>query len=377
MNDIWEVLFELAPIKRSKPPSTLYDVIVDTGDLATVKRYVAGGHAAVQQFAGGHSVTLAVSKGDLELVRYFVEAADEIQSIHELVTHAVRRCAEANDEHLPEATSILDYILEQPLAKSQLTSGYLFSAGVAQFSAAQKILAAGLKDHDIRVGADEYQLLSERVAALGNPDFATLLKDEAVDTERLEQAEHKERRLGAKLRGTLDDLVPFADQEVLSGADFDAKYQALLEAVQVGERDAELDARDSRFGRSILEFAAANGFVELVEQVLARRKLAAEAAKSIGREAAIAAATFGNLNVLEVLQANDVPVQQTAPGKNSPLSEACRFGHVDVVRFLLELGADPVSGDGSGHDLKLTDIAGGEQRNEIIAALEEKRVQAS
>ena len=48
---LWEVLYELAPVKRPKPPSTLYDVIVDGADLDAVKRYVAGGHDLCQQFA--------------------------------------------------------------------------------------------------------------------------------------------------------------------------------------------------------------------------------------------------------------------------------------------------------------------------------------
>ena len=123
MNDIWHALFELAPIKRPTPPSTLYDVIVDTKDLATVKRYVAGGHAIDQQFAGGQSVTLAVSNGDLEFVRYFVEAATDLQGVHELVTHAARRFAESSEDQLAEARDILDYILDQSLSDSQLTKG--------------------------------------------------------------------------------------------------------------------------------------------------------------------------------------------------------------------------------------------------------------
>ena len=100
MDNIWDTLFELAPIDQLKPPSTLYDVIVDTRDLEIVKRYVAGGHAAEQQFAGGHSITLAINKGDLEFVQYFVAAATDLQSISELVASAVRRFAESNDAGL-------------------------------------------------------------------------------------------------------------------------------------------------------------------------------------------------------------------------------------------------------------------------------------
>ena len=365
MTDIWDVLFELAPIRRPKPLSTLYDVIVDTKDLETVKRFVAGGHSVVEQFAGGDSVSLAIAKGDREFVQYFVEAAPDIKDINEIVTQAVRRYTESNEAQFDVASGILDYVLEQPLAENQLTSGYLFCATTGVFSAAQKIIDAGLQDHEIRVGANEYQLLSERVAALGNSEFAALLKGEAVDTDSLVRAENKERKLAARLKGALDDLEPFAEQQVLVGSAFDTSYQSLLREVEAGDRDEQLESHDSRFGRSVLEFAAENGFVDLVEVILNRIKDAPD------NSVAIAAATYGHLDVIKVLKAQGVAVEQTPAGKNTALSEACRYGHYDVVCYLLEQGADPASGDGSGHDLSLADITGGEQRSKILAALDD------
>ena len=167
--------------------------------------------------------------------------------------------------------------------------------------------------------------------------------------------------------------MPFAGQEILTGAEFKARYQSLLDEVRAGEWDGQLPSADRRFGRTVIEFAAANGFADLVEQVAARQTDVGKGAGSPGMQAAIAAATYGHLNVLRVLQDCGVAMQETPRGKNSPLSEACRYGHYDVVAYLLELGADPDSGDGSGHDLTLVDIAGGEQRDKIIAALNDNQ----
>ena len=97
--------------------------------------------------------------------------------------------------------------------------------------------------------------------------------------------------------------------------------------------------------------------------------MSAKAAAASKKDAAVAAATYGHIGVLKLLNDAGAKVEATPKGSNSPLSEACRYGHLNVVSYLLELGADPASSDGSGHDFTLVDLAGGENRAAIIAAL--------
>jgi hypothetical protein len=367
---LWEWLFELAPIRRPAVPSTLYEVIVDTADLDTVKRYIAGGHALSQQVAGGHSVALAAAHGDLEFVRYFIENSTDLESVPELLAKPVNRISEADGSELETATAIFDYLLAQPFAHSQLKTAYIASAMTSQYSVAKSIIGAGLTDVEMRAGErGKKTRLSAFLRARGKPDFAALLIGEPVDHEKLLRAEKSERRRNVKLKKALSGLE-LAGQDYLQGRAFDERYKALLDEIEEGEWDKALATRDPRGSRSVLEFAAINGLADLVRLFLRIDPLTAKKAKQEKFFAAKAAASWGHLNVLRALQEAGVAVHSTPAGSNSPLSEACRNGHVEVVRYLLDAGADPASGDGSGHNFTLIDIAGGEERNAIIAALE-------
>lgn len=366
----WETLFLLAPIKRPKPASTLYDVIVDTRDLDTVKRFVAGGHAIAQRFAGGDSVSLSVTKGDLEFVRYFVENSTDTESANELLAKAVRRISESVGDQLVAAKGIFDFLLEQPFARSQFASAYTACATYGQVSAAQVLIEAGLEDHDIRIGPNEYTKLSDRLTQLGHTEFVALLQKEPVDHQRMLRQERKEQKRNAELKDILANATVFDGQRILSGDEFKKQHRALLADIESGKWRDELASYDPRFGRSVIEFAAANNLADLVSLILEVGPMPKKEAERASLAAAVAAATYGHLDVLKLLQEKGVAVQATPAGSRSPLSEACRYGHYDVVSYLLQLGADPTSSDGSGHRLTLADIAGGEDRSKIIAALE-------
>jgi len=366
-NGLWGVLFELAPIKTAKPPSTLYDVIVDSNGndeaLAVVREYVEGGHELSQQYAGGHSVCLAIARGSLDFVRYFVENAGDLASVPGLLDKAVERLSEAGSEDIDTATAVFEYLLEQPFAKRQMMGAFTVCAMRSQFSAAKTLLAAGLKDEAIKVGPKKTVAASQRLEELGKPDYATLLSGGAVDEERLEREERKERRRNAKLKAALGDVQAFAGQKVLDGEAFEDRYGSLLKELDDGQWQAELGSYDPRFGQSVAEFAAVNGWVEILRHALEF------STDQSAYDAAVAAATYGHLEILELLEASGVAIEDTPQGSNSPLSEACRYGHVELVQHLLDAGADPASSDGSGHDPRLTDIAGGPRRKDIVLAL--------
>lgn len=366
---LWEVLYELAPVKRPKPPSTLYDVIVDGADLDAVKRYVAGGHDLCQQFAGGHSVALAIKHGDADFVRYFVESSKELDVVHGLLEAGVKRLSESTGEELGVANAVFEYLLQQPFAKTQLASAYLAAAVAGQYTAARSIVDAGLEDEEIRVGANQTARLSEQLDTLGQVEFAALLTGTAVDEAKLLRRERKEQQRNAELKDMLGSAVSFAEQSVLDGDAFESRYRDLIRAIKAGKWDAALAQRESRFGRNAIEFAAAQGFDELVGVILAARPMPAKAAAVANQAAAVAAATWGHLDTLKVLKGAGVAVEATPSGDNSPLSEACRYGHLEIVEYLLDQGADPASGDGSGHDFTLSQLAGGPHREQIVAAL--------
>ncbi len=367
---LWQELFALAPARQPALPSTLYDVITGSADLETVKRYVAGGHALVQQFAGGHSVALAVRHGDLDFVRYFVDGADETELPPDLLADAVTRISQSDGDELETAYAVFEFLRDQSFAQQQLRAAYTMCAMTNQFSVAKSLLEAGLQDEEMRAGEEGVTTrLSSFLESCGKPDYAALLLGDEVDHDKLTRKEAAERRRNAKLKGAFDGLE-LAGQDYLQGQEFDECYKALLAEIDAGVWNEALASRDRLGSRTVVEFAAENGFTELARLFLRIDPLPPDEAERASRHAAKAAASRGHLDVLKVLKEAGVAVHETPTGHNSPLSEACRYGHLDVVRFLLDAGADPISGDGSGHEITLKDLAGGEARNDIIAALD-------
>ena len=373
--DLWKRLFKLGVVKPVRPRRTLYDVIVDEQGLEVAKQYVEGGHDVSQRWAGGHSLTLATRHGDLEFVRYFVENAPDLDQAntldgpYDILPEAVKRIGKSDDDALPESVAIFEYLLGKPELRSQYVEAFCACATHHQVTPAQALIAAGLGDEPTRGSMGEDITLSERLDGFDQTEFAALIRGEDVDLEAMKRKERKERRRGDPLAMIFGMLPSGGHEPELKGEAFTTKYNELIDQIRAGDWDAALGSRDPKENRSVLDFAAENGFVELARIVVEKGQIPDDE----GHRAARSAATYGHLEVLQVLAEAGVAVEKTSKNKDSPLSEACRYGYPDIVRFLLERGASPNAGDSSGHSFTLDDLAGGPHRSEIIAALEAHR----
>jgi hypothetical protein len=373
--DFWALLFKLGAIIPTRPKSTLYDVIVGQQGLDKAKRYVAGGHAISQRYAGGHSLCLAARHGDLEFLRYFIENApglenaNSLEGPNDILSEAVERIAKSGDEALPESMAVFEYLARQAELRLQFPNAFITCAFQEQITVAQALIAAGLGDEEVHGDRGELIKLSERLEGLKQPDFAALIRGDDVDLETLKRKEAKEREEGDQLASLLGSISFGGREPELTGDAFTAQYNALIDEIRAGQWTGVLGSSDPKDARSVLEFAGENGFTELARAVLETHA----PTDSDAHRAAIAAATYGHFEFLQVLAEAGVAVEKTSKKRNSPLSEACRYGHLDIVRNLLELGANPNAGDSSGHGFTLDDLAGSEHRNEIIAALQAHR----
>jgi ankyrin repeat protein len=183
------------------------------------------------------------------------------------------------------------------------------------------------------------------------------------------------RKSGADVNGRDDNqwvsplamaVMSLPRQEVISalidaGADIDSTDRSgltpLMAAALGGSliavdilisRDASLDAEDLK-GRCVLTCAAEGGNDEIVKRIYQKsgRDLARFASKD---RLFKAAAIHGSMALAEILLANGVDINIRDHLGYTPLLTACEKGHQDLVRFLLDKGADPDAKlkDGSG-----------------------------
>ena len=113
-------------------------------------------------------------------------------------------------------------------------------------------------------------------------------------------------------------------------------------------RDASLDAEDLK-GRCVLTCAAEGGNDEIVKRIY--QKSGRDLARFSSKDRLFkAAATHGSMALAEILLANGVDINVRDDLGYTPLLAACEKGHQDLVRFLIDKGADPDAKlkDGSG-----------------------------
>ena len=108
----------------------------------------------------------------------------------------------------------------------------------------------------------------------------------------------------------------------------------------------EIDAKDAD-DRTMLHWAAAGGFLEVVTMLLARG-----ASVNVTDEEEwtplLSAASAGRLGVVRALVEVGADVNATTSRGGTPLAYACSKNHLDVAAFLLEQGAKVDAKDANG-----------------------------
>ena len=126
----------------------------------------------------------------------------------------------------------------------------------------------------------------------------------------------------------------------------DRLFIALAMAAQGGHKEAleflltlETTSEDQQEGmREGLFYASQNGHLEIVELLLADKA----SLKRKGRSALHAAAGQGHCDIVLKLIAAGIKVNVTDSDKCTPLFEAVANKHPEVIKSLLEKGADPI-----------------------------------
>ncbi|MCP5154821.1 MAG: hypothetical protein H6983_11685 [Ectothiorhodospiraceae bacterium] len=363
--DFWDALLQLAPARLPNPPATLYDVIVDGGDLEQVQAFIDGGHDPGVAMAGGSPLSLAVRGGNVALFRLLVDAGAQVsQPLQSLLAEAVEGLAEADEESLPARFELLDALIARRASDAELVAGFLACTSRKQFTAAVRIARAGLTaSTPVRTGPRQSQPLDAWLASRGASVFVPLLGG-AEPTAAMQREEAQERASGAEARALRASLVPDFGRLVLAEPARGEKHRALAEQIRSGRWSAHLGAFDRRAGCMPLEFAARNGLVDLVELVLP-----ATADIETRRAAAAAAATHGRLECLERIVEAAAPAARSAVA-DAALLAASRRGQRACVEYLLAHGGNPRATDSNGDNAVM--VAGGAERNLVVQALRER-----
>jgi ankyrin repeat protein len=111
---------------------------------------------------------------------------------------------------------------------------------------------------------------------------------------------------------------------------------------------------------SPLMLASLRGYIDVCKDLIARN---ADVNKP-GWTPLHYAATGGHSKVVELLLDNHAYIDATSPNASTPLMLAAKYGTIEVVRQLLEAGADPLLKNGLG--LTAIDFATQVQRDDIV-----------
>jgi len=360
--EFWNRFIEIAPLKPTAPPSTLYDVIADGWGIEVVRQFLEGGHDINQRFMGGTALGLAINRADPELVTFLVQSGADVDGADGTLLHkAVVSIAEAED---PErAFAVLDYLLAQSPRESTLLQGFTTCILPKQYTAAAKIVAAGLgPDAKVYYDYQKYRRLDDTLSRDGHAEFLNILNG-ATPTEAMLKAEQQERTRNAKTRRPGRSVRRVESERAVDDDDsLKQQRRTLREEIEAGRWDDYLKASaGAPRKKSPLVFAAGRGLSEFVPPLL---KVGCDPLEL--RDAAKAAATHGYLPILEAV----CPALKDAnESLDQALMAAAKHGQLACVDYLLNQGANPRAADSNGHTPVM--LAGGPGKRQIVTRLRE------
>ncbi|CAK9297911.1 unnamed protein product [Gordionus sp. m RMFG-2023] len=287
------------------------------------------------------ALTLACYKGNLEMVRFLLEAgADHEHKTEEMHTALMEA---SMDGHLEVAKLLLDHGAQVNMPPDSFESPLTLAACGGHVELACLLLERGANLEEIN---DEGYTPLMEAAREGHKDMVNLLINRGANV----NAQTEETQETALTLACYGGFLQVADQLIKSGADIEIGCNTpLMESAQEGHLDlvhylllaGANPHGQTGPGNTALTFAAENGHTDIVALLLHYRAEIDHESEG-GKTPLIKAARNGHAPVVKLLVENGAdPNKTTANNEHTALSLAAYAGHIVIVELLLEFGADP------------------------------------
>lgn len=287
------------------------------------------------------ALTLACYKGQLEMVKFLLEAgADQEHKTEEMHTALMEA---SMDGHVEVARLLLDSGAQVTMPADSFESPLTLAACGGHVELAMLLLERGANIEE--VNDEGYTPLME-AAREGHEEMVALLLSQGADI-NAQTEETLETALTLACCGGFLEVVDFlikAGAEISAGAN-----TPLMEASQEGHLElvkylivagADVNAATSS-GDTALMYASDNGHSDVAEVLIAAGANIEQEAEG-GRTPLMKACRSGHASTVEFLISRGADVNKISTNcDQTPLSLACSHGHLEVVEILLAHGADP------------------------------------
>lgn len=281
------------------------------------------------------ALTLACYKGNLEMVRFLLEAgADHEHKTEEMHTALMEA---SMDGHLKVAELLIESGARVNMPVDSFESPLTLAACGGHVELALLLLKNGANIEE--VNDEGYTPLME-AAREGHEEMVALLLSQGAEM----NAQTEETQETALTLTCCGGFLEVADFLIRSGADIEAGATTpLMEAAQEGHLSlcnlllfhrANVNACSLSCDTALM-YASENDHAQVVKLLLANGA-DIEAEAEGGRTALMKAARAGHLNTVHVLVEHGADVNRaTASNDHTALSLACVAGHKNVVQYLL------------------------------------------
>lgn len=287
------------------------------------------------------ALTLACYKGQLEMVKFLLEAgADQEHKTEEMHTALMEA---SMDGHVEVAKLLLDSGAQVSMPADSFESPLTLAACGGHVELAMLLLERGANIEE--VNDEGYTPLME-AAREGHEEMVGLLLSQGADI----NAQTEETLETALTLACCGGFLEVADFLIKAGADISAGANTpLMEAAQEGHLelvkyligfDADVNAATTS-GDTALMYACDNGHTEVAEVLISADANIEQEAEG-GRTPLMKACRSGHAATVEFLISRGADVNKVSTNcDQTPLSLACSHGHLEVVEILLAHGADP------------------------------------